>query len=77
MRGAEFPFTHNLALLLQLCADAGIDVPAELDEADLLTPCAVQIRYGTAIAGHVDREARSSGPPRPRAGRARCSHRNE
>jgi len=27
MRGAEFPFTHNLALLLQLCADAGIDVP--------------------------------------------------
>jgi len=57
MHGAEFPFTHNLALLLQLCADAGIDVPAELDEADLLTPCAVQIRYGTAMAGHVDREA--------------------
>jgi len=57
MHDAEFPFTHNLALLLQLCADAGIDVPAELDEADLLTPCAVQIRYGTAIAGHVDREA--------------------
>ena len=38
-------------------ADAGIDVPADLDEADPLTPCADQIRYGTAMAGHVDREA--------------------
>lgn len=52
----EFPFTHNLAFLLQLCVDIGIEVPVELLEADRLTPYAVQMRYGTPLAGDVDRE---------------------
>lgn len=44
----EFPFTHNLTLLMQLCEDAGHPVPPDLAEADRLTPYAVAIRYGLA-----------------------------
>lgn len=42
----EYPFTHNLTLLMQLCEDVGHPVPPELAEADRLTPYAVAIRYG-------------------------------
>lgn len=45
-RGLEFPFTHDLGLLMQLCEDAGFKLPAELAEADRLTPYAAAIRYG-------------------------------
>mgnify|MGYP005813246743 CR=1 FL=1 len=45
-RGQEFPFTHDLGLLLQLCQDAGLEVPADLAGADELTPYAAAIRYG-------------------------------
>lgn len=44
----EFPFTHNLTLLMQLCEDAGHPVPPEWTEADRVTPYAVAIRYGLA-----------------------------
>ncbi|MBK5219958.1 MAG: HEPN domain-containing protein [Thermoleophilia bacterium] len=44
----EFPFTHNLTLLMQLCEDVGHPVPPDLAEADRLTPYAVAIRYGLA-----------------------------
>jgi len=53
--GVDFPFTHNLASLFQLCEDAGVDVPAELKEADLLTPYAVAARYGSKSPATVDR----------------------
>jgi HEPN domain-containing protein len=55
--GVDFPFTHNLAALLQLCEDADVDVPAELEEADLLTPYAVAARYGSKSPATVDRAA--------------------
>jgi HEPN domain-containing protein len=45
--GADFPFTHNIAVLMQLCEDAGLEPPAALPEADLLTPYGVAARYGT------------------------------
>lgn len=45
-RGLEFPFTHDLGLLMQLSEDAGFELPAELTEADRLTPYAAAIRYG-------------------------------
>jgi len=45
-RGLEFPFTHDLGLLMQLCEDAGFELPADLTEADRLTPYAAAIRYG-------------------------------
>lgn len=44
----EFPFTHNLTLLMQLCEDVGRPVPPDLADADQLTPYAVAIRYGLA-----------------------------
>jgi HEPN domain-containing protein len=50
--GVDFPFTHNLAALFQLCEDSGVDVPAKLEEADLLTPYAVAaITEGRILAG--------------------------
>lgn len=48
MEDDEYPFTHNLTLLMQLCEDAGHPVSAEWADADRLTPYAVAIRYGLA-----------------------------
>jgi HEPN domain-containing protein len=45
-RGEDFPFTHDIGLLMQLCQDAGLDLPADLTEADRLTPYAAAVRYG-------------------------------
>jgi HEPN domain-containing protein len=56
-REIDFPFTHNLAALFQLCDDAEVDVPTELHEADLLTPYAVAARYGSKSPATVDRAA--------------------
>jgi len=40
-----FPRTHALADLLTLVAKAGVDLPAEVADATLLTPYAVETRY--------------------------------
>lgn len=45
-REQEFPFTHDLGLLMQLCQDTGLNLPADLAEADRLTPYAAAVRYG-------------------------------
>jgi HEPN domain-containing protein len=45
-RAVNFPHTHDLGLLIQLCEDAGAALPAELADVDRLTPFAVQTRYG-------------------------------
>jgi HEPN domain-containing protein len=37
-RGATYPFTHDVGLVMALCEDAGIVVPLSLADADLLTP---------------------------------------
>jgi len=55
-RGLEFPFTHDLGVLMQLCEDAGLAVPAELSAADRLNPYAAAIRYGLGNPGTVDAE---------------------
>jgi HEPN domain-containing protein len=51
----EFPFTHNIAVLLQLCEDARIGLPPALGTLDLLTPYGVAARYGRRSPGAVDR----------------------
>jgi HEPN domain-containing protein len=56
-RAADFPFTHNIGLLMQLCDDAGVELPASLGDADLLTPYGVALRYGARSAGTLGREA--------------------
>lgn len=55
--GEIFPFTHNVGLLMQLCEDAGVVAPCSLAEADLLTPYAVALRYGTKPPATVDRQS--------------------
>lgn len=52
-RGLEFPFTHDLGVLMQLCEDAGFELPADLAEADRLTPYAAAVRYGLGDPGAV------------------------
>ncbi len=55
--GAEFPFTHNLGLLMQLCEDAQLALPQSLSEVDMLTPYAALVRYGSAPAITITRAA--------------------
>jgi HEPN domain-containing protein len=45
-RGLDFPFTHDLGVLMQLCEDAGLELPAALSDVDRLNPYAATIRYG-------------------------------
>lgn len=52
-RDEEFPFTHDIGLLMQLCQDTGLELPADLTEADRLTPYAAAIRYGLGDPGAV------------------------
>jgi HEPN domain-containing protein len=50
-RDRDFPFTHDLGLLMQLCQDAGLELPGSLNEVDRLTPYAAAIRYGLGDPG--------------------------
>ena len=54
-RGVEFPFTHDLGALEELCTSAGIAIPAELAELDRLTPYAARARYEAPDPATVDR----------------------
>jgi HEPN domain-containing protein len=42
--GIDFPYTHNIARLLELCAQKG-DWVIEVSEAEELTPFAITARY--------------------------------
>jgi HEPN domain-containing protein len=53
-RGIEFPFTHDIGLLTQLCEDAGTPLPTTLADLDRLTPFAVHMRYGAIFGPDVD-----------------------
>ncbi len=55
-RGVEFPHTHDLDGLLELCRTNGLRVPAELDGVDRLAPYGVHVRYGASRAGVLDRD---------------------
>jgi HEPN domain-containing protein len=43
--GRPFPFTHNLAQLLEILTKAGIEVPADVLSAKHLTRFALEARY--------------------------------
>jgi len=43
--GEEFPFTHNLSRLVELCADCDTDFQALMAVVEPLTPYAVELRY--------------------------------
>jgi HEPN domain len=54
IHGADFPFTHNLGLLMRICEDAGLDLPEQLMDANRLTPYAATIRYGLGDPATVE-----------------------
>jgi HEPN domain-containing protein len=55
MRRVEYPFTHDLELLVALCERAGLTLPAELADVPRLSPYAAQLRYGSGGPSIVDR----------------------
>ena len=44
-RGQEFPKTHDLAALSDLCTQNGVLIPVDQDALQRLTAYAVQVRY--------------------------------
>jgi HEPN domain-containing protein len=56
VRGVEFPYTHDLDGLLELCQKNSIDVPKELSDVDRLSPYGVQLRYGASGPSGLDRD---------------------
>jgi HEPN domain-containing protein len=55
-QGVAFPYTHDLAGLLELCEGSGLEVPPSLEGVDHLAPYGVHMRYGTGHARGFDRE---------------------
>jgi HEPN domain-containing protein len=45
-RQADFPFTHDIEALVELCEEAGLELPAEIHAAQRLSPYAGATRYG-------------------------------
>jgi len=45
LHGIEFPKTHSIGRLLDLMSSVAPELAAALEEADLLTPFGVEIRY--------------------------------
>jgi HEPN domain-containing protein len=41
----DFPLTHDLQELIEVCEEAGIVLPEDLKDVDTLTPYAVETRY--------------------------------
>jgi HEPN domain-containing protein len=46
LHAVEFPFTHDLEGLAELCAESGIPLLSQLDRVGDLTPYGVRFRYG-------------------------------
>jgi HEPN domain-containing protein len=55
--GSEFPFSHDLSGLSELCEAGGTPVPAELEHVDRLTPYGARFRYGGPDPSTVDRRS--------------------
>ena len=51
----EFPFTHDLDGLMDLCRSATLDLPEALDGAEALSPFGVTFRYGVLEPIGLDR----------------------
>jgi HEPN domain-containing protein len=57
LKGADFPFTHDIEGLVELCEAQGASLPADLADIDRLTPYGVRLRYGAVdVAAPVERE---------------------
>jgi HEPN domain-containing protein len=54
--GVVFRRTHDIAELLDLLDDAGIEAPPHADHLDELNPYAVEMRYGLLGVSGLDRQ---------------------
>jgi HEPN domain-containing protein len=55
-KGIEFPFTHDLESLMELCDSSEIEVPSILIGTKALTPFAAAERYGSEAPIGLDRD---------------------
>ncbi len=46
----QFPYTHDLDGLIELCRGHGLEIPDALEDADRLSPYGVRMRYGVCAA---------------------------
>ncbi|HTU78794.1 MAG TPA: HEPN domain-containing protein [Solirubrobacteraceae bacterium] len=58
-RGVEFAHRHDQRVLIGQCENAGVRLPEELAEVDLLSPYAAELRYDDDTVHAVEREAAS------------------
>jgi HEPN domain-containing protein len=59
-QSVDYPHTHNLRLLLDLCHGSGIEIPTEFLKVDVFNRFAVQWRYDllpSTMPSALDREA--------------------
>lgn len=54
-RNVEFPYTHDIARLLEVLESDGLPIPDEVADADVLTAWAVELRYSAAPVPRLDR----------------------
>jgi HEPN domain-containing protein len=52
----EFPYSHDLDGLVELCVDAGVEVPSDLSGVEALSPFGVQFRYGAFEPARLERK---------------------
>jgi HEPN domain-containing protein len=52
----QFPYTHDLDGLIELCRGHGLEVPDALEDADQLSPYGVGMRYGASHDTRLDRD---------------------
>ena len=55
-RSVEFPYSHDLDVLLELCQENDIEVPDDLSEVGRLSVFGVRLRYGTSPTTRLDRD---------------------
>jgi HEPN domain-containing protein len=54
--GVDFPFTHDLGALVELCEREGASVPEDLSDVGRLTEYGVSARYKGVDPGSADRK---------------------
>jgi hypothetical protein len=52
----QFPYTHDLDGLIELCRGHGLEIPDALEDADQLSPYGVRMRYGASHDTRLDRD---------------------
>jgi HEPN domain-containing protein len=54
-RGTQYPFTHDVQLLLSFLLDAGITLPPDSQSLPQLTPFAAMLRYDNPVSAEAEK----------------------